>query len=173
METLIEIPAALEANVFGKLDEHLKKIERALNVTMVARDGTLKLIGEAADVKQAESVLMQLLELARRGNTVTEQNVNYALGMILEHRTPDLVSIDSDIICHTIQGKPVKPKTAGQKAYIDLIRKKMIVFGIGPAGHLFEKELPGILADAPLPAGVFHLHGMAGGHVHGAELHDL
>ena len=100
METLIEIPAALEANVFGKLDEHLKKIERALNVTMVARDGTLKLIGEAAD----------------------------------EHRTPDLVSIDSDIICHTIQGKPVKPKTAGQKAYIDLIRKKMIVFGIGPAG---------------------------------------
>ena len=134
METLIEIPAALEANVFGKLDEHLKKIERALNVTMVARDGTLKLIGEAADDKQAESVLMQLLELARRGNTVTEQNVNYALGMILEHRTPDLVSIDSDIICHTIQGKPVKPKTAGQKAYIDLIRKKMIVFGIGPAG---------------------------------------
>lgn len=128
METLIEIPAALEANVFGQLDEHLKKIERALNVTMVARDGTLKLIGEAADVKQAESVLMQLLELARRGNTVTEQNVNYALGMILEHRTPDLVSIDSDIICHTIQGKPVKPKTAGQKAYIDLIRKKMIVF---------------------------------------------
>ena len=136
METLIEIPAALEANVFGKLDEHLKKIERALNVTMVARDGTLKLIGEAADVKQAESVLMQLLELARRGNTVTEQNVNYALGMILEHRTPDLVSIDSDIICHTIQGKPVKPKTAGQKAYIDLIRKKLIVFGVGPAGTL-------------------------------------
>lgn len=134
METLIEIPAALEANVFGKLDEHLKKIERALNVTMVARDGTLKLIGEAADVKQAESVLMQLLELARRGNTVTEQNVNYALGMILEHRTPDLVSIDSDIICHTIQGKPVKPKTLGQKDYVDQIRKKMIVFGMGPAG---------------------------------------
>ena len=134
METLIEIPAALEANVFGKLDEHLKKIERALNVTMVARDGTLKLIGEAADVKQAESVLMQLLELARRGNTVTEQNVNYALGMILEHRTPDLVSIDSDIICHTIQGKPVKPKTLGQKKYVDAIREKMMVFGVGPAG---------------------------------------
>lgn len=134
METLIEIPAAHEANVFGQLDSYIKKIEKALNVTMVARDGTLKLIGEAADVKQAEAVLMQLLELSRRGNQVTEQNVNYALGMALEHRTPDLVSIDSDIICHTIQGKPVKPKTAGQKQYIDLIRKKMIVFGIGPAG---------------------------------------
>ncbi|MCH5267452.1 MAG: PhoH family protein [Lachnospiraceae bacterium] len=134
METIIDIPAVHEANVFGKLDEYMKKIERALNVTMVARDGSLKLVGEAADVKQADSVLMQLLELSKRGNTITEQNVNYALGMVLEHRTPDLVSIDSDIICHTIQGKPVKPKTAGQKAYIDLIRKKMIVFGIGPAG---------------------------------------
>ena len=134
METIIEIPAAHEANVFGKLDEYMKKIERALNVTMVARDGNLKLVGEAADVKQADSVLMQLLELSKRGNIITEQNVNYALGMALEHRTPDLVSIDSDIICHTIQGKPVKPKTSGQKAYIDLIRKKMIVFGIGPAG---------------------------------------
>lgn len=134
METLIEIPAEHEGNVFGKLDEYIKKIERSLNVTMVARDGTLKLIGEAADVKQADSVLMQLLELSKRGNTITEQNVNYALGMVLEHRNPDLVSIDSDIICHTIQGKPVKPKTAGQKKYIELIRKKMIVFGIGPAG---------------------------------------
>ena len=134
METLIEIPAEHEGNVFGKLDEYIKKIERSLNVTMVARDGTLKLIGEAADVKQADSVLMQLLELSKRGNTITEQNVNYALGMVLEHRNPDLVSMDSDIICHTIQGKPVKPKTAGQKNYIDLIRKKMIVFGIGPAG---------------------------------------
>ena len=134
METLIEIPAEHEGNVFGKLDEYIKKIERSLNVTMVARDGTLKLIGEAADVKQADSVLMQLLELSKRGNTITEQNVNYALGMVLEHRNPDLVSMDSDIICNTIPGKPVKPKTAGQKNYIDLIRKKMIVFGIGPAG---------------------------------------
>lgn len=134
METLIEIPAEHEGNVFGKLDEYIKKIERNLNVTMVARDGTLKLIGEAADVKQADSVLMQLLELSKRGNVITEQNVNYALSMVLEHRNPDLVSFDSDIICHTIQGKPVKPKTAGQKKYIDLIRKKMIVFGIGPAG---------------------------------------
>lgn len=134
METVIEIPAEHEGNVFGRLDEYIKKIERSLNVTMVARDGALKLIGEAADVKQADSVLMQLLELSKRGNTITEQNVNYALGMVLEHRGPDLVSLDSDVICHTIQGKPVKPKTSGQKEYIDQIRKKMIVFGIGPAG---------------------------------------
>lgn len=134
METLIEIPAEHEKNIFGSFDSYIKKIERSLNVTMVARDGNLKLVGEAGDVKQAESVLMQLLELSRRGNTITEQNVNYALGMVLENRNPDLVRFDSDIVCHTIQGKPIKPKTAGQKEYIDLIRKKMIVFGIGPAG---------------------------------------
>lgn len=134
METLIEIPAEHEKNIFGSFDSYIKKIERSLNVTMVARDGNLKLVGEAGDVKQAESVLMQLLELSKRGNTITEQNVNYALGMVLENRNPDLVRFDSDIVCHTIQGKPIKPKTAGQKEYIDLIRKKMIVFGIGPAG---------------------------------------
>lgn len=77
---------------------------------------------------------MQLLELSRRGNTIMEQNVNYAIGLAMEHDNTDLAEIDSDIICHTIQGKPIKPKTAGQKNYVDLIRRKMIVFGIGPAG---------------------------------------
>lgn len=134
METVIEIPASHEGNVFGRFDEYIKKIERSLNVTMIARDGALKLVGEAAGVKQAESVLMQLLELSKRGNTITEQNVNYALGQIMDHEKPNLVSIDSDIICHTIQGTPLKPKTNGQKKYIDLIRQKMIVFGVGPAG---------------------------------------
>lgn len=134
METIIEIPVEYEANIFGSFDAHIKKIEKTLNVTMIARDGSLKLVGEAANVKQAESILMQLLELARRGNEITEQNVNYTLAMAMEGTSADLVGMDSDIICHTIQGKPIKPKTAGQKKYIDLIRKKMIVFGIGPAG---------------------------------------
>lgn len=134
METVIEIPIEHEKNIFGSFDAHIKKIEKSLNVTMVARDGTLKLIGDAGNVKQAEGILMQLLELSKRGNEITEQNVNYAIGLAMDHDHTDMVSIDSDIICHTIQGKPIKPKTAGQKEYIDLIRKKMIVFGIGPAG---------------------------------------
>ncbi len=134
METLIEIPAEHEKNIFGSFDAYIKKIERSLNVTMVARDGNLKLVGEAAQVKSAESILMQLFELSRRGNTITEQNVNYALVLAVENRESEIVAIDSDIICRTIQGKPIKPKTSGQKKYIDQIRKKMIVFGVGPAG---------------------------------------
>ena len=134
METVIEIPAEHEKNIFGSFDTNIKKIEKALNVTMIARDGNLKLVGEAGNVKQAEGILMQLLELSKRGNTITEQNVNYAVGLALDNDKTNLVEIDSDIICHTIQGKPIKPKTAGQKTYVDLIRQKMIVFGIGPAG---------------------------------------
>ncbi len=134
MEMVIEIPIEHEKNIFGSVDSNIKKIEKSLNVTMVARDGSLKLVGEAGNVKLAEGILMQLLELSRRGNTITEQNVNYAVGLALDNDKQDLIAIDSDIVCHTIQGKPIKPKTAGQKNYIDLIRKKMIVFGIGPAG---------------------------------------
>ena len=134
METVIEIPAGHEKNIFGSFDAYIKKIERNLNVTMVARDGGLKLVGEAASVKTAESILMQLLELSRRGNTITEQNVDYALALSMEHRESELVEIDSDIVCRTIQGKPIKSKTTGQKKYVDQIRKKMIVFGVGPAG---------------------------------------
>ena len=133
-ETIIEIPAEYEGNIFGSFDAHIRKIEKTLNVTMVARDGIIKLVGEPGKVKQAEGILMQLLELARRGNTISEQNVNYALSFALEGTSADLVSIDADIVSHTIQGKPIKPKTEGQKKYIELIRDKMIVFGIGPAG---------------------------------------
>ncbi len=82
----------------------------------------------------AKEIFIQLAELARRGNTITEQNVNYALALLAEHQGDKMVEIDEDVICHTILGKPVKPKTIGQKDYVDKIRKKMIVFGIGPAG---------------------------------------
>ena len=75
-----------------------------------------------------------MIQLAKRGNVITEQNVNYALSLIEEHKGSSIVEIDKDIICHTINGKPVKPKTIGQKEYVDAIRKKMIVFGMGPAG---------------------------------------
>ena len=68
------------------------------------------------------------------GNTITEQNVDYALSLSFTENDDQILEIDKDIICRTIMGKPVKPKTLGQKHYVDSIRKKMIVFGIGPAG---------------------------------------
>ena len=91
-------------------------------------------MGDSNAVERARNVLSQLLELSRRGNTISEQNVNYTLALVMEDSEDDVLEIDKDIICHTLQGKPIKPKTLGQKQYVDEIREKMIVFGLGPAG---------------------------------------
>jgi phosphate starvation-inducible PhoH-like protein len=133
-ETIIDIPAEHEKNVFGGFDAYAKIIERAFHVTIIARNGEVKVVGAAEDVARAKSVFIQLLELSRRGNQITEQNVNYAISLCHENKEREIVEIDKDLICHTINGKPIKPKTIGQKTYVDQIRKKMIVFGVGPAG---------------------------------------
>lgn len=133
-EIMLQIPAAHMQNVFGQFDAFVKKIERACNVTVVERDGNLKIIGSAVSVKQAQQIFIQLLELSKRGNIINEQNVDYALALSMENKEEKIVELDRECICHTIQGKPVKPKTIGQKAYVDAIRSKMIVFGLGPAG---------------------------------------
>ena len=134
IETMIDIPAEHERNVCGQFDEYIKKIERTLHVTMVARDGALKVIGPEDMIRKAKSVFNNLIELSKRGNAITQQNVDYALALSFSERDHEILEIDKDIICRTVNGKPVKPKTLGQKQYVDAIRKKMVVFGIGPAG---------------------------------------
>ncbi|MGN0141133.1 MAG: PhoH family protein, partial [Roseburia sp.] len=133
-EISLNIPADHMANVFGQFDAYIKKIERTLNVTVVVRGESMKILGDEHRIQGASSVFMQLLELSKRGNVITEQNVNYALSLLEEQKESSIVEIDRDCICHTINGKPVKPKTLGQKSYVDAIRQKMITFGIGPAG---------------------------------------
>ena len=134
IESMIDIPVEHEKRVCGQFDCHLKKIERTLHVSIIARDGEIKIIGPDHAVRKARSVFNTLLELSKRGEEIGEQNVDYALALSFEGKDGELLEIDRDIICHTINGKPVKPKTLGQKQYIDLIRTKMIVFGVGPAG---------------------------------------
>lgn len=133
-EHIFDIPSEHEQNVFGQFDVYLKKIERTTGVSAITRDDGLKLLGSEAQVSQAKQVLLELLELSRRGSQITEQNVNYALAMAMEKQSGALLAIDNDLICHTISGKSIKPKTLGQKQYVDAIRDHMIVFGIGPAG---------------------------------------
>jgi len=133
-ENIFDIPSEHEQNVCGQFDVYLKKIERTIGVTLVSRDGKLKLLGSQEQVKCAGQVLLELVELSRRGNQITEQNVDYALSLAMEHKKGALLSIDEDTICHTISGKSIKPKTLGQKQYVDAIRKNIIVFCMGPAG---------------------------------------
>lgn len=133
-ELVIEIPAEHERNVFGQFDTFAKKIERTLHVTLLERDGSVKILGEASCAAKAKQVLEELIELSKRGNTIEEQKVDYVLSQTFEESGSGLLEIDMDIICHTLQGKPIKPKTLGQKKYVDAIRRQMIVFGLGPAG---------------------------------------
>jgi len=133
-EIVMEMPAEHAKNVFGQFDFFVKKIERTLNITIIARDGELKILGAQAATLKAKNIFEQLIELSKRGNIINEQNVDYAISLSFEENESAIVEIDKELICHTINGKPIKPKTLGQKKYIDLIRNNMIVFGIGPAG---------------------------------------
>lgn len=134
IEQWIDIPAEHEKNVCGELDSHLHKMERTLHVTMIERDGGIKIIGEESSVLRAASVFQNLVELSRRGNSITEQNVDYALSLSFEEGDSKILEIDRDMVCRTAAGRAVKPKTLGQKQYVDLIRTRMITFGVGPAG---------------------------------------
>ena len=121
-------------NIFGPFDSHIKIIEKAFGTTVVERDGAVKILGELSAAQRTGEVINELYELARRGNTITEQQVRYSVEMHEENINDSLITADDSLICHTMNGKPVKPKTLGQKAYVDAIRNNMIVFGLGPAG---------------------------------------
>ena len=120
--------------VFGQFDAFAKIIERSLHVTIITRDDEIKIVGDTERVADAEEVLKKLASGVQRGEEISEQKVNYILALVMEQSTERMDEIDKELICHTINGKPIRPKTIGQKDYVELIRNKMIVFGIGPAG---------------------------------------
>ena len=133
-EVTIDIPIEHERNIFGGLDCHIKKIERALQVNVILRGGSVKILGDGNKTSEALRVFRELLQLSERGNTITEQNVDYILSMAEEHPEVSLAEIDKELVGYTIQGKPIRPKTLGQQKYVRQIRDNMMVFGIGPAG---------------------------------------
>ena len=100
-ELIIDIPAEYEMNVFGQFDTYIKKIERTFHVTLISRDGATKIVGDTIAAQKAQRVLTQLVELAKRGNTITEQNVDYAISLVFEDQEEALVSIDKDLICNS------------------------------------------------------------------------
>ena len=130
------IPNHLIHNVFGKLDEHIKKIELAFQVTTINRDNSVQFIPNdpTARTDHAVQVLQHLISLAQKKETITDQHVNYAIAALEDEHLEQAANLTDDTICNTISGRPVKPKTVGQKKYIDQIRKNTIVFSIGPAG---------------------------------------
>ncbi len=130
----LEIPYEHQSSIFGQFDANIKRIEKALSVRFILRNDKLKVAGPKNSVSVARDVVLELYELSKRGTEITEQTVDYALSIKDQLDTHPMAMMDEDTICHALSGKPIKPKTLGQKRYVDAIREKMIVFGIGPAG---------------------------------------
>ena len=130
----MELPAEHMRNIFGEGDAYIKEIEEELHVAIFDRDGAVSIMGHENDVKKAVALLSELTELSAKGIHPTKQKVEYGIEMSKENKENVLISMEGDTICHTVNGKTVKPMTLGQKQYVDAIRKNMIVFGLGPAG---------------------------------------
>lgn len=133
----LQLSADIQRDIFGRGDSFVRRIEEELGVAVVTRGGEILISGEDPEaVSQAMLTFRQLAGLAGRGTMIEDQNVNYILDVQKEARdNPDLLpALDSDVICHTTTGKPIKPKTIGQEKYIQAIRDHLIVFANGPAG---------------------------------------
>lgn len=133
-EQTLQLENEILLPVFGQFDCNIKKIEKSCNVRVVNRGDDVKIVGEQQDVQKAYHVLQSLATVARKGEEITDQNLSYFLASVEEENLQELEKIYDNLICLTANGRPLKPKTLGQKKYIDLIKKNTIVFGIGPAG---------------------------------------
>ncbi|MBR3767249.1 MAG: PhoH family protein [Clostridia bacterium] len=134
-EQIINIDRMEQAvSLFGSFDENIKMIENEYGVEIINRGGVIKVSGEDVDVAKAVKAIQGLIMLINKGEQLTEQNVRYCISLVNEGNDDKLPSIASDCICITTSGKPVKPKTLGQKKYVETINKNTIVFGVGPAG---------------------------------------
>lgn len=122
------------ASIFGSYDENVKKIEKSFAVNIINRGEDILISGSKYGVERAFKVLNSLVSIANRGEEISIQNINYLISQVEEDKFEQIEKINDDFICMTISGRSVKPKTLGQKNYIDLIRKNTIVFGVGPAG---------------------------------------
>lgn len=120
--------------IFGQLDGNVGRIQKYFNVTIVCRDGGIKIIGSESDAAKAEKALRTLIEFAGKGNAVSEQTVRYVASMVDDGIEEKLRELDGDGICVTASGKILRPRTVGQKRYTDAIKNNTIVLGIGPAG---------------------------------------
>ena len=132
-ERTVEADNNAISGIFGEFDSNIAKIEKEMSVKIVNRNEGIKIVGEEAEVAKAERIMKTMVSLIEKGESISDQNLNYMINST-NKELDEVGNIYDDCICLTINGRPVKPKTLGQKKYIDMIRNNTIVFGIGPAG---------------------------------------
>ena len=134
-EQIITLDAVEQAvSLFGSFDENIRMVEREFSVSIVSRGSDLKIMGEAENVEKALRAIHSMILYVNRGEPLTELNVRYVLSLVNEGNEDKLSSMTTDSICITSKGRPVKPKTLGQKKYTQAIKDNTITFGVGPAG---------------------------------------
>ena len=135
MERSIHVDKAeYAAELFGSFDVNAKRLEKAFGVTFSCRDSQIHVIGEEPGVSRAVRAAESLLRLVEKGEVLNDQNVGYCIDMVMEDSEAQMAPLTDGCICITAKGKPVKPKTVGQKNYCDNIRNNTITIGVGPAG---------------------------------------
>lgn len=134
IETIIDLSAQDIKAIFGNLDRNIKKIEKSLCVRILSTQSGIKIIGEKKQAERAGRILLDLAELNHKSGSITDQSVDYSISLAKSEASHGVNELDDDIVCRTVLGKPIKPKTFNQKNYVDKIRNNMIVFGLGPAG---------------------------------------
>ena len=135
MEQRISIERLEQAvNIFGSFDENIRLLEQEFSVAVVNRDGELRVEGEAENTMLACKAIQALLTLSSRGEAIAEQNVRYVIGLVRAGKEEQITELTGDVLCISAKGRPIKPKTIGQKKYVDAIKQNIVTLGIGPAG---------------------------------------
>ncbi|MBP5288364.1 MAG: PhoH family protein [Clostridia bacterium] len=134
-EKILEIQGTERiADIFGAFDANAERIEKEFDVVLFSRDGEIRVSGEKENVEQAAKVIHYLERLSALSGVLSEQNVAYAITAVREGMEQDAEKLIGDTVCITAKGKPIKPKTIGQKNFVECIRKHTVTFGVGPAG---------------------------------------
>ena len=120
--------------IFGNFDENIKFLQKEFNVDIANRGSSIKLSGNIENVDLTERAIMSIISMLNRGEQITDQNLSYVVSLVKEGKEDAISKISQDCICISSKGRPIKPKTVGQKKYIDAISDNTIVFGVGPAG---------------------------------------
>lgn len=126
--------ARQQKELFGRLDQNIKKIEESFEVKLTSKDNSILIEGNQEEVRQAQIVITNLLDTVQRQKHLEIQDVSYSIMLVKNGIEDSFIQLLDDVIVYTEMGKPLRPKTLGQKRYLDGIRSNDIVFGIGPAG---------------------------------------
>ena len=136
VEHLIDIERIEQiVNLFGNFDENIKRLEKQYDVTVTSHSSQLKVRGDEINVSRACRAIGCLLTMISRGEVITTQSIDTVISMVEDGEEDKISSItDADCICITSKGRPVKPKTLGQRRYVEAIKNNTITIGVGPAG---------------------------------------